>query len=282
MKSRMNGYGEFIMREQAIGMLLISILIAGTSTALAQKPLTAAEAETLVTSGTSPKQVIKVIQDRGIGFTVSRDYIDNLRLKRVKEDVLAALCVAATGPLSKDQIIVLMNSGMPDKSLAALVKSRHLTFRPSDDDLDQFRGLGAGDQLETALQNSQWVVGTLTNGKLKSGPGDARHPGAFQDSAGSKVTPPVPVHHPSPRYTKEARQAKISGTVYVNVVINDKGEVTDAKVVKGLGYGLDESALRAVKSWKFEPARRNGTPFTTKVTVEVSFVLDAEDLPGIQ
>jgi outer membrane biosynthesis protein TonB len=47
------------------------------------------------------------------------------------------------------------------------------------------------------------------------------------------VTPPVPVHHPSARYTKEARQAGISGTVYVNVVINDKGEVTDARVSGG-------------------------------------------------
>lgn len=270
------------MQKTLIGLLLISILVAGTSGASTQKPLTAAEAENLVTTGKNSKQIVKVIQDRGVGFTISREYIENLKLKGVRENVLAALCVAATGPLSKDQLVVLLKSGMPDKSLAALVESRHLTFRPSDDDLDQFRGLGAGDQLETALQNSQWVVGTLTNGKLKSGPSGTARPGAYQDSAGSKVTPPIPIYHPSPGYTREARQARISGTVSVNVVINEKGEVTDAKVVRGLGYGLDESALRAVKLWKFDPARRDGTPFITKVTVEVNFAMDAADLPGIQ
>ena len=38
----------------------------------------------------------------------------------------------------------------------------------------------------------------------------------------------------------------------------------------------------ALKSWKFQPARRDGTPIKIKVTVEVSFAMDAEDLPGIQ
>ncbi|TAM80135.1 MAG: energy transducer TonB [Acidobacteria bacterium] len=270
------------MRKQLIGLLWVSILIGAASTALAQNPLTADEAETLVTNSTNSKKVIKVIQDRGVGFTVSRNYIENLKRKGVKENVLAALCVAATGPLSKDQLIVLLKSGMPDESLAALVKNRRLTFKPSDDDLDEFRGLGAGDQLATALQNSQWIIETLSNRKLIPGTAAAAHPGPYQDSAGSKVDPPVPVYHPSPQYTKEARQARISGNVSMNIVVNEKGEVTDATVVRGLGYGLDESALRAVKSWKFKPARRDGTPIAAKVTVEVSFVLDAQDLPGIQ
>lgn len=269
------------MRKGLLGLLLISILIAGASTALAQKPLTQDEFNSLATSNPKSKQLIKTIQERGVGFAVTREYIEKLKLQGVKENVLAALCEAASGPLTMDQLLVLVKSGMPDDSLAALVESRRLAFKPSDDELDQLRGLGAGDRLDTALMNSKLVAATVVNGKVKPVPGATLQSGGIQNSAGDKLTPPSLVYHPTPHYTKEARQAKISGKVYLNIVVNDKGEVTDAKVTKELGYGLDENALNTVKSWKFEPARRNGTPVTVAVTVEVNFVYDAEHYPGI-
>ena len=269
------------MRKGFLGLLLISILIAGASAALAQKPLTQDEFNSLVTSNLKSKQVVKTIQERGVGFALTREYIEKLKLQGVKENVLAALCVAASGPLTMDQLIVLVKSGMPDDSLAALVESRHLAFKPSDDELDQLRGLGAGDRLDTALMNSKLIAATVVNGKVKPTPGGTLQSGGIQNSAGDKLTPPSVVYHPTPHYTKEARQAKISGKVYLKIVINDKGAVTDARVTKGLGYGLDENALNTVKTWKFEPARRNGTPVTVAVAVEVNFVLDAEHYPGI-
>lgn len=270
------------MRKGLLGLLLVSILIAAASTLLAQKPLTQDEVNSLVTSKVKGKQVIKTIHERGVGFVVTREYIEDLKQKGAKENVLAALCLAATGPLTLDQLVVLVKSGMPDNSLAALVESRRLSFKPSDDDLDQLRGVGGGDRLEKALLNSRVISGSVVNGKLKPAFGGTPQPGAFQDAAGDKITAPSPVHHPSPHYTIEAFKAKISGTVYLKIVVNNKGEVTDAKVTKGLGYGLDESAVKAVKSWKFEPARRNGTPITTAVMIEVNFVFDAEHYPGIQ
>lgn len=265
------------MRKALLGLILVSILISGASVALAQKPLTETDVNSLVSSKVKGKPVIKTIRERGVGFAVTREYIEKLKQQGVKEKVLAALCAAATAPLTMDQLIVLVKSGMPDNSLAALVKSRELAFKPSDDELDQLRGLGAGDQLDTALMNSKIVAATLVGGKLKREPG-----GAFQNSAGDIFTPPKLVYHPTPHYTREAMKAKISGVVYLRIVINTKGEVTDAKVTKGLGYGLDEKAVNTVRSWKFEPARHNGTPLTVAVVVEVSFVYDAEHYPGIQ
>jgi TonB family protein len=270
------------MRKGLLGLLLISILIAGVSTVLAQKPLTQDEVNSLVTSKLKSKQVIKTLQERGVGFVVTREYIEKLKLQGAKENVLAALCLAATGPLTLDQLLVLVKSGMPDNSLAALVESRHVSFKPSDDDLDELRGLGGGDRLEKALLNSKVFSETVVNGKLQPAFGGAPQSGTLQDAAGNKITAPSPVYHPSPHYTSEAFKAKISGSVDLKIVVNDKGEVTDAKVTKGLGYGLDESAVNAVKRWKFEPARRNGTPITTAVMIEVNFVFDAEHYPGIQ
>ena len=52
-----------------------------------------------------------------------------------------------------------------------------------------------------------------------------------------------------------------------------KGNVTDARVAKPLGLGLDEKAQETVRTWRFKPAMRNGTPVPVRVIVEVSFRL---------
>jgi TonB family protein len=52
-----------------------------------------------------------------------------------------------------------------------------------------------------------------------------------------------------------------------------QGSVTDARVMKPLGLGLDEKALETVRTWKFKPGMRNGIPVPVRVLVEVSFRL---------
>jgi TonB family protein len=57
------------------------------------------------------------------------------------------------------------------------------------------------------------------------------------------------------------------------IIIDAKGDVTECRVVKPLGLGLDEKAVETVRTWKFKPAMRNGTPVPVRVMVEVSFRL---------
>jgi protein TonB len=89
-----------------------------------------------------------------------------------------------------------------------------------------------------------------------------------------EITPPRLAEVASPDYTAEARKRKIEGSVTVAIVVDKKGDVIDAKVVKGLGYGLDENAIRAVKEWKYKPAERDGEPITVKMEVTVDFYLN--------
>ena len=56
-------------------------------------------------------------------------------------------------------------------------------------------------------------------------------------------------------------------------MVDKKGDVADAKVVKGLGYGLDENAIAAVKEWKYKPAEKDGEPIAVKMEVTVDFFL---------
>jgi TonB family protein len=90
---------------------------------------------------------------------------------------------------------------------------------------------------------------------------------------GGEVSYPVAIYHPEPPYSEEARKKKHQGTVGLQIVIGADGSVTDAVVVKPLGYGLDENAVKTVRTWKFKPAMRQGVPVPVRVFVEVTFKL---------
>jgi len=87
------------------------------------------------------------------------------------------------------------------------------------------------------------------------------------------ITPPRLKEVASPDYTEDAKKHKIEGTVTVAIVVDKKGDVVDAKVVKGLGHGLDENAVVAVKEWKYKPAEKDGAPVVVKMEVTVEFFL---------
>jgi TonB family protein len=85
-----------------------------------------------------------------------------------------------------------------------------------------------------------------------------------------KTTPPVLLSHSQPEYTPEARQLKIQGDVVLRVTITTSGEMVVHNVIRGLGHGLDESAMRSAPTYKFKPAMQNGQPveFTTNIIIK--------------
>jgi len=90
---------------------------------------------------------------------------------------------------------------------------------------------------------------------------------------GSGVEPPRLLREVKAQYTEDARTRGVTGDVVLEIVIRSDGSVGDVKVLRGLGFGLDERAVTAVRSWKFSPARRLGTPVDVIVEVEVEFSL---------
>lgn len=93
-------------------------------------------------------------------------------------------------------------------------------------------------------------------------------------SVGDSVKPPQVLQQPTPAYTQEAREARIEGIVTVSAVIQKNGSVSQIKVMKGLGYGLDESVVQTIaKKWKFKPGTLNEQPVSVSVVMEVSFRL---------
>jgi len=87
------------------------------------------------------------------------------------------------------------------------------------------------------------------------------------------VTPPKVLSSIPPFYTRAARDSRIEGTVTVEAAFDTNGNATVIRTVKSLGYGLDENALTALRSWKFAPALRNGVPVDVVALVDIDFNL---------
>lgn len=82
---------------------------------------------------------------------------------------------------------------------------------------------------------------------------------------------PVPLARVDPEPVDKAWLARHGGTAVLRIFVDAEGTVVAPEVVKPLGLGLDQEALRAVRRWKFRPASRNGVPVASTVLVEITF-----------
>ncbi|MCK7525607.1 MAG: energy transducer TonB [Ignavibacteriales bacterium] len=68
-----------------------------------------------------------------------------------------------------------------------------------------------------------------------------------------------------------AKRAGVEGKVYVLAFVDEAGNVTRAKIIKGIGAGCDEAALDAVRQTKFKPGKQRGTPVKVQVSIPIVF-----------
>jgi len=105
------------------------------------------------------------------------------------------------------------------------------------------------------------VIGGVPPGLLTSAP----------LQVGGDVKAPKLIARTQPEYTEMARRARIQGVVVLNMIVDAKGNVTNIKVLRGLPLGLSESAVKAVRDWKFESATLHGKPVSVYFTLSVRF-----------
>jgi|SRR5215831_16232513 len=122
-------------------------------------------------------------------------------------------------------------------------------------------------------------IGSGNGGGVGSGEGPGFGPGhgggtgggAFR--VGGGVSAPKAIFAPDPEYSEEARKAKYQGVCVLWLVVGHDGRPRDIRVARTLGLGLDEKAIEAVKTWRFEPAMKDGKPVDVQINVEVTFRL---------
>lgn len=122
-------------------------------------------------------------------------------------------------------------------------------------------------------------IGSGSGGGVGSGHGPGVGPGSGGGigggvfRVGGGVSAPRVLSSPDPEYSEEARKAKYQGTVVLWVIVGADGRPRDIRVSRTLGMGLDEKAVEAVKTWRFEPARKDGQAVAVQINIEVNFRL---------
>jgi TonB family protein len=105
------------------------------------------------------------------------------------------------------------------------------------------------------------------------GPGSGGGTGGGPYRPGSGIEAPRLLHEVKADYTEDARRQNVEGDVLLEIVVRSDGAVGDVKILNGLGAGLDQRAVQAVRQWRFAPARRFGSPVDVIVQVSVEFKL---------
>ena len=124
-------------------------------------------------------------------------------------------------------------------------------------------------------------IGTGSGGGVGSGSGPGVGPGEGGGIGGGHfhvgrdgIGEPVCIYCPNPPYTEEARKARFQGTVLLEITILPDGRTAEVRVIRGLGMGLDESALQMVRTWRFKPMiGPGGRAVPVDTPVEVNFHL---------
>ena len=140
---------------------------------------------------------------------------------------------------------------------------------------------GGGHGKVASVGFSNGIAGGTGNGS----PHGAVKQGGFQNNVAAAGTPKLAlantggettvqvISYPKPEYTPEAKQLKIQGDVVLEVRFSADGRVHVIRVVRGLGHGLDQQAIRAAEQTRFKPATRDGKPVDTTTYFHVDFQL---------
>jgi len=90
---------------------------------------------------------------------------------------------------------------------------------------------------------------------------------------GHNISAPQLIDKVEPEFSEEARKAKYSGVVVLQIEVDTNGKARRVRVVQSPGLGLDKKAVDAVLQWRFKPGYQDGKPVVTAATVEVNFRL---------
>ena len=148
-------------------------------------------------------------------------------------------------------------------------------------------GTGGARGTPGVVASTGFGGGVATGNARTATPATAAHPAGFGDAdvpapptvqsrpaeQAARLTPAEILSKPTPVYTDEARAQHIQGEVLLEVVLEASGNLRVLKVVRGLGHGLDDAAVRAAQQIRFKPALKDGQPSDSTAVVHIVFQL---------
>jgi TonB family protein len=131
------------------------------------------------------------------------------------------------------------------------------------------RQQGRRSEAKTILEQSLAIRRALGAQAMSAVQGD----GMTVYKVGGEISAPVLLSKVEPAYSPDARAAKYQGSVLLYAEVGADGQAHNIRVSRGLGLGLNEKAVQAIRQWNFKPAGKDGRPVTVGVNIEVNFRL---------
>jgi TonB family protein len=166
--------------------------------------------------------------------------------KRIQGAVVLKAVISKEGTVENLQVV----SGPEELASSAIDAVRQWTYKP-------YLLNGEPTEVETTITVNYRFGGGLSE--------------VVPRRIGNGVSSPTVLHTEDPSYSEAARKEKISGDVLLNLVVDEQGKPTHVHVVRGLGHGLDEKAIEAVRQYKFKPGMENGQPVAVALNIQVNF-----------
>ncbi len=114
------------------------------------------------------------------------------------------------------------------------------------------------------------IVSAATYGQDASKPAEA--PGNMQAPPSLyAIKKPEVIHSVEALSSDAAKRDHLSGTVLVGLIVDAQGNPQNVHILKSVRQDLDDSAINAVKQYKFKPATKHGTPIAVQLSLYVSF-----------
>jgi TonB family protein len=241
----------FTLPSACLLLVLLSILQAISTTPLQANASESEPEEAETTVNGLPIRVVKRT------LQTQPNYTEEARLAGVEGTAVVYAEIAKDGSPENLRMLRSLGYGLDQEAIRAVQQWR---FEPS-------------------LQNEQVIrVATYVpvNFRLQRQIYDARLPSqrgneVFQMTDG--VTVPKITSRVEAPYTDEARATKLEGKIVLLIEITSAGTVENVVVLRQMEKGMDESAVQAIKQWKFSPATKDGRPVAVMITVEMNFSL---------
>lgn len=236
-------------------------------------------------------RVASLLVDRGITFEPTDRYMQLLQKAGADDGVIAAVRVAhrpsagvktesaapENGPLSRDPVLDLLQTGVDSDALAKLVVTRGIDFEPFDEYLHAYGFAGAQESLLNALRQAGRLKAGLATSTITQPAGQGGTPAAGRTNvgrihvSGEKESARL-VFQSQPVYPPLAKMARIQGTVRLMAVVAKDGTIEELKVLGGPTL-LANSAIAAAKNWRYRPMLLNGAPVEVQTEIAVNYAL---------
>jgi TonB family protein len=170
------------------------------------------------------------------------------------------LTASALAPTSQRNLMATMNAGGVPKTPPAGPHAPHVASSPDPRMNGRAIYMMAVQMPNVTSFSGSWMVWFAEHESLPGGPP-------------IEMQPPEPMRKVDPKYIADAANERVEGIVRLTAVIRKDGTIDGVELLKHLDDRLDRSAQEALAKWRFEPARRDGTPVEVDAVFEIPFRL---------